>query len=300
VKKTILLLAVILGCYVPHLSAQNDRDNFHNQFTEAILHINTLQDFLEKGVEQMKATAPPLGYEYAEVNQGLYHVWFLNREHDYEEPTLILHYDTASKQLRYFSSNPSLFDYLLRDLPQNGYREFTDGEWENGVYGLFTDEHPFDWNHDNNPEDFQYLTLYKISIFDEDIKTSVMNLFVEGYLEKTLEDVISATSSGESESDLIRKCRQDAEHGDANAQCLLGYLYEKGYGLTQDNSEAARWYRKAADQGESTALYALGHLYQYGKGVPKDEETAKSWYRKAAEQGFEVAEYILTRLDRSR
>ena len=51
------------------------------------------------------------------------------------------------------------------------------------------------------------------------------------------------------------------------AQGQLGLLYEKGNGVRQDYSEAAKWYRKAADQGSVYGQISLGYLYEKGNGV---------------------------------
>ena len=45
-----------------------------------------------------------------------------------------------------------------------------------------------------------------------------------------------------------------AEQGDANAQFVLGYKYDTGEDVPQNDTEAARWYRKAAEQGFDVAL----------------------------------------------
>jgi TPR repeat protein len=42
----------------------------------------------------------------------------------------------------------------------------------------------------------------------------------------------------------------------------LGWLYEKGKGVTQDYSKAREWYQKAADAGNADAKEALAHLLQ--------------------------------------
>lgn len=83
--------------------------------------------------------------------------------------------------------------------------------------------------------------------------------------------------------------RQAAEKGHAAAQNVLGYSYEKGYGVTGDPAQAVAWYRKAADQGLPDALFNLGRAYQHGVGVKADFGEAKKWYQQAAAKGSEVA-----------
>ena len=66
-------------------------------------------------------------------------------------------------------------------------------------------------------------------------------------------------------------------------------MYEKGDGIVQDETEAARWYEKAAVQGKVTAQNNLGRLYHLGIGVSKSTDQAIFWYEKAAAQGSDAA-----------
>ena len=100
------------------------------------------------------------------------------------------------------------------------------------------------------------------------------------------------------------------------AQKRLGYLYQHGIGVDQNESEAIDWYTKAAQQGNVAAheqlialylkkdeqrsfywtirmlaqqgrapsQYRLGCYYARGKFVEKDYTAAMSWWKKAAVQ----------------
>jgi TPR repeat protein len=83
----------------------------------------------------------------------------------------------------------------------------------------------------------------------------------------------------------IRWYRPAADQGNAEAETYIGYLYEKGFGVTKDYAEALRWYRKAADQGRASAQRNIGNFYEQGLGVPRDYSEAMRWYRQAADQG---------------
>ena len=83
----------------------------------------------------------------------------------------------------------------------------------------------------------------------------------------------------------LESLRQRAEEGDADAQYELGFVYETGLGVSQDDVEAARWYRLAADQGLAVAQYNLGVMYVVGRGVPEDFAEGARWFRLAADQG---------------
>jgi TPR repeat protein len=77
----------------------------------------------------------------------------------------------------------------------------------------------------------------------------------------------------------------EANRGNAQAQCNLGFMYNNGQGVPLDYKEALKWYRLAADQGDALAQNNLGVMYYEGKGVPQSFEEAAKWYRLAAEQG---------------
>ena len=51
-----------------------------------------------------------------------------------------------------------------------------------------------------------------------------------------------------------------AEAGNYHAMEHLGYLYEKGLGVTQDYAQARQWYQKAAEAGNAGARQALSRL----------------------------------------
>ncbi|MBU2967279.1 tetratricopeptide repeat protein [Amphritea sp. 2_MG-2023] len=91
----------------------------------------------------------------------------------------------------------------------------------------------------------------------------------------------------------LKTVQPNAEAGDATAQNRLGEMYEFGYGLNRDASQAIKWYQLAADQGLVAAQYNLGRAYNFGTGVQQDFALAEKWYRKAAEQGYMDAMFFL-------
>lgn len=76
-----------------------------------------------------------------------------------------------------------------------------------------------------------------------------------------------------------------AEQGHPDAQNNLGVMYNTGKGVSQDNTQAARWYRMAAERGHADAQSNLASLYVTGRGVPQDYTQAYAWFNLAAEQG---------------
>ncbi len=79
--------------------------------------------------------------------------------------------------------------------------------------------------------------------------------------------------------------RKAALRGYAASQYRLGYCYEKGQGVKQNEAVANEWYEKAANQGHVDAQYKLGHSYRVGRGTKVNFATAIQWYKKAAESG---------------
>ena len=90
-----------------------------------------------------------------------------------------------------------------------------------------------------------------------------------------------------------------AEKGCALAQYCLGSLYEKGLGVSQDDTAAAQWYEKAAEHGNEKAQFRLGEMYELGHGVPKDSGKAFSFYKKSAGSGNSAAAERLVQMFRS-
>jgi TPR repeat protein len=88
-----------------------------------------------------------------------------------------------------------------------------------------------------------------------------------------------------SHGDYVRAARQlgpAAQLGNARAQAMLGFMFERGLGVPQDYGVAADWYRRAAEQGYAAAQYSLGLLYDKGFGVPLNDVLAHKWLNLAA------------------
>ncbi len=73
-----------------------------------------------------------------------------------------------------------------------------------------------------------------------------------------------------------------AQEGDAEAQNIVGQVFEKGLGQPVDYKSALQWYTKSAEQGNSQAQLNLGHMYEKGLGTAPDQQAADKWYRKAS------------------
>lgn len=80
---------------------------------------------------------------------------------------------------------------------------------------------------------------------------------------------------------------------DMNEQYALAEKYEKGDGVTPDNSVAVRWYRAAAEQGHIVAQHKLGCLYDNGQGVLENDSEAIKWFELAARNGHAPSQVSL-------
>lgn len=88
----------------------------------------------------------------------------------------------------------------------------------------------------------------------------------------------------------LRLWRPLADKGDAKAQARLGFMYQVGSGVAQDDEEGMKWYRLAAEQGHAGAQFNLGFSYANGHGVELNYGESVKWLRRAAEQGHGEAQ----------
>ena len=73
-----------------------------------------------------------------------------------------------------------------------------------------------------------------------------------------------------------------AQSGNAEAQCMLGSLYQLGAGAAQDSAQAAEWYERSSAQGNGLASSNLaGILITQG-----NSEEAQRLYALSRQQGF--------------
>ncbi len=84
------------------------------------------------------------------------------------------------------------------------------------------------------------------------------------------------------------------------AQNALGYMYEQGDILDEDDAEdyaeSLRLFQLAAAQGNPVAMCNVAHLHELGLGVPENQAEAIRWYRRAQAAGQPEASDALRRL----
>lgn len=75
-----------------------------------------------------------------------------------------------------------------------------------------------------------------------------------------------------------------ANSGDAEAQYILGRMYEHGQGVVEAPKGAAYWYGKAAEHHNASTMLSLSDAYASGKGVEKNTFFSTVLLLKAARQ----------------
>ena len=88
-----------------------------------------------------------------------------------------------------------------------------------------------------------------------------------------------------------------AEKNNTRAQIRVGYMYQFGRGVAQDQTVGSQYLRtalpdliKRAQQSQSWAQSDLGSLYEDGIIVTQSYDEALNWYRKAAAQNYAGAQ----------
>jgi TPR repeat protein len=84
-----------------------------------------------------------------------------------------------------------------------------------------------------------------------------------------------------------------AAEGNADAQKMLGIMYDYGQGVKKDPKKSLDWYLKAAGQGQSAVQYQIGVKYFRGDGTRQDYGEAAKWWGMAATGGQVEAQFNL-------
>ena len=96
--------------------------------------------------------------------------------------------------------------------------------------------------------------------------------------------LLKAARNGNVEA--LKELRLLADKGDPVAQYLIGVLYERGDGVTQDPELAVSWYRRSAEQNHPAGMHALAWMASKGIGTTRNLEEALRLYRQAADKNF--------------
>lgn len=91
----------------------------------------------------------------------------------------------------------------------------------------------------------------------------------------------------------VKAIKSRAIEGDAEAQRMLGLIFELGLSSEGDQDEAPEWYMRAALRGLPAAQFQLAKLYIEGRGVPRDVVSSYVWMALAARAGHASARTLL-------
>lgn len=97
---------------------------------------------------------------------------------------------------------------------------------------------------------------------------------------------------------------RQAQTGDPKAMYEMGKCFYYGTGRSENCRLALQYLLKPAEEGNADAQFLVGRIYEDGElvneseyqGVTKDLDKAAEWLAKAAEQGHERARQGLERL----
>jgi len=98
-------------------------------------------------------------------------------------------------------------------------------------------------------------------------------------------DAVASARAAYSRGDFVRAVQQltgPALRGNPDAQAMLGFMYENGFGAPQAYIAASDFYCRAAVAGNPFAQAMLGLMYDKGHGVPQDFVLAYKWLNLAA------------------
>lgn len=91
----------------------------------------------------------------------------------------------------------------------------------------------------------------------------------------------------------INKCKPLAEKGLAEAQYLMGELYDSPINGIKSAKDSFFWHLKAANQGHPASQNNVGNSYRYAEGVKINLEKSFYWTQKSAQQNLVDAQFNL-------
>jgi uncharacterized protein len=83
------------------------------------------------------------------------------------------------------------------------------------------------------------------------------------------------------------------DKGDPKAMTLLAELYANGFGVPNNDDEAAKWFKLAAERGDREAMFELAMFRLGGRGGSRDSTEATRLLAEAAKLGQPAAAYNL-------
>lgn len=87
--------------------------------------------------------------------------------------------------------------------------------------------------------------------------------------------------------------KEAADLGHSDAQCQLGGLYERGYGVEKNIESAVNYYKLASDNQNARAKFLLAGCYMDRSGVARSLTEALNLFHQAADLGHGMAQLML-------
>jgi TPR repeat protein len=121
------------------------------------------------------------------------------------------------------------------------------------------------------PEEKQLVASYQKAVQNIEVE----EVFRRGLMAQISGDFVS----------LVKEIEPLADKGYSRAQARMGWIYERGLGVTQDYQKALAWYEKATLNGAKNAPAHIGLMYELGYGVQQDYAKAADYYKRSIEMG---------------
>ena len=147
------------------------------------------------------------------------------------------------------------------------------------TFAINTIKHPFIWEGLLRLSFLLFLLSFSVSLFAQNADK----------IYKEAKELYDAKNY----SQAVPKLKVAAQKGHKKAQYRLGRCYEKGRGVSKDETAAFQWYTKSAAQDYAKGQYALGNCYKEGIGTAKDHKKAVEYFTKAAQNDNADAQYQL-------
>lgn len=146
---------------------------------------------------------------------------------------------------------------------------------------------------DEDTDELENLVKEQNKILEERDEETVLGGENKEVNNMTVQEMVALINSDNKKG--LETVREIANSGNADAQLLVGIMYQMGVGGEDHQSDAAYYFRMAAEQGLASAQTNLGKCYLAGAGVQEDEKKAFEWFEKAAGQGDAEGQWHLGR-----
>ena len=87
----------------------------------------------------------------------------------------------------------------------------------------------------------------------------------------------------------IEQLTRGCNLGNAASCTSLGFLYDRGDGVTQSFPRAAELYEQGCEGGDGLGCMGLGLLYETGQGVAQNHVRAQELFQRGCDGGVEIA-----------